>query len=155
MLRRMVRVGVSLVRLNLLSDSFQVTRLTDNVLFMGIGRRLGAPGFLVAIPAATFGVETAAVAPEVSLGSSPGAGWVDSGTGRPQTISLGSCADAVSRIVRDSAGGPTAHGTATAWAKTGPAPNYDLVACDTGNCLGETVSRILQTVTDDPLRIWT
>lgn len=111
------------------------------------------PGFLVLIPAATFGAQTAAAAPEVSLGSSPGDGSVDSDTAQLRTISLGSCANTASRVARDSSGGPTAFSIETAWAKTVLAPHYDLVVYDIGNCLGETAYRILQTATDDPLGI--
>ncbi|MDT7761075.1 MAG: hypothetical protein QOC63_495 [Mycobacterium sp.] len=106
--------------------------------------------------AATFaplGVQTASAAPQVVLGAPMGGTSVGYGTEQPVTISLGSCANAISHITWDSWGGPIAQGAGTACAQTGTPPQYTLVASDLGPCQGILAYRTLQISSNVPQSI--
>jgi hypothetical protein len=92
-------------------------------------------------------------APKVVLGSSMGGNSAGYGTEAPATISLGSCANAISTISWDSWGGPNARGVGTGCVQTGTSPRYTLIASDLGLCKGVVAYRSLQIGPSSPQSI--
>lgn len=94
------------------------------------------------------GAPEAVAEPAVVLGSSVGGNARGYGTERPEVISMGTCASAISKITWDSWGGPEAHGTGTGCVQMGDAPQYALIASDLGPCHGQLAYRKLQIGSD-------
>jgi hypothetical protein len=140
-------------------ETLSVMGFTCNVQESGVSCREDATGNGFSFSADGYKFEytpvlqTTTAAPQVVLGSSMGGSSVGYGTERPATISLGSCANAISSITWDSWGEPVAHGDGTACAQTGTPAHYALVASDLGLCQGVLAYRTFQIGPNDPQSI--
>jgi hypothetical protein len=82
----------------------------------------------------------------VVLGSASAMGPASRGYGseQPAVISMGSCPNAISKIVWQDWGAPVAHGSGLGCVQVGEPPQYQLVASDIGMCEGVLAYRKLQ-----------
>jgi hypothetical protein len=94
---------------------------------------------------------TQATSPVV-LGSASAMGPASRGYGseQPTVISMGSCANAISKIVWQDWGTPEAHGSGLGCAQVEQPPPYPLVASNIGMCHGLLAYRTLQISTNPP-----
>lgn len=129
------------------SDGFQLIQ-NGNVVTNESAVESGPAGWAGPPP----GAPAPAPASAVVLGSASAMGpsSVGYGSEQPSTISMGSCPNAISKIVWQDWGAPVAHGSGLGCVQYGDPPQYPLVASNIGMCQGVLAYRTLQISTNGP-----